>query len=154
MKKTVIRTIFAALITLTTFAQDTNIITKIGFSVTYTNGWSAHTDFYTNLSVRGDHISGGNRPFVHMVEDTASKELWSRLEALALKAAAVSPIDLNPNPDPTYCIRITFADGKVVEYERDVKQEYDNTHLKELCSLIMKNERIYSFQEGKPWILE
>jgi hypothetical protein len=58
-------------------------IKMIGFSVRYPEGWSAHTYFYSNLKVQGGHISGGEKPVVHLVEDNLAEELWKLLYRLA-----------------------------------------------------------------------
>lgn len=153
--KTVLYILIAgALLAATGCARHTNKISRIGFSVRYGNGWSAHTGFSEDLSVSGAHISGGEDVFVHMVEDTASKELWARLKVIALKVAAIEPINLDPDPDPVYIIRIELSDNRVLEYERELTKEYSNINLRELSNLIGKNQRIYSHQKGKPWRLK
>lgn len=133
---------------------DNLTIQKIGFSVRYNDGWSAHTDFSEDLSVKGAHISGGKEVFVHMVDDKASKKLWKILKTLASRIIKTPSIDLNPDPNPIYVINIALSDGTNLFYERELKKKFNNINLDELSSIIGKNERIYSHQKGKTWILK
>lgn len=133
---------------------DNPTVKKVGFSVRYKNGWFAHTDFSEDLSVSGAHISGGEKVFVHMVEDKASKELWELLSNSALKIIKKPSMDLNPDPDPVYAITITLSDGTNLFYERELEKKYDDINLNGLSNIIGKNQRIYIHQKGKPWILK
>lgn len=130
-------------------------IKSIEFKVIYANnGGSAQTCFSNDLSVDGAHLSGGEKPFVHPVDDKASKELWDFLEDIAEKVMKIPPISLNPKPDPVLIININFTNGKSLSYERELKNKFNNTDLDLLADILRKNERIYQNQKGRPWVLK
>jgi hypothetical protein len=125
----------------------------IGFSVRYPEGWGAHTYFYSNLKVQGGHISGGEKPVVHLVEDNAAEELWKVLYRLAEKIEdkGIQAVKID-STKPVYKIQIAYDDGQTRAFETQVGQRYKNESLDDLAYLLQKNERIYSHQKGKEWI--
>ena len=128
-------------------------IKMIGFSVRYPEGWRAHTYFYSNLKVQGGHISGGEEPVVHLVEDNAAEELWKILYRLAEKIEdeEIQAVKIDAEK-PVYKIQIAYDNGETRAFETQVGQRYKNESLDDLAYLLQKNERIYSHQKGKEWI--
>jgi hypothetical protein len=128
-------------------------IRMIGFSVRYPEGWSAHTYFYSNLKVQGGHISGGEKPLVHLVEDNVPEELWKLLcrAAEKIKDEEIQPEKID-STKPVYKIHISYDNGETRAFETQVGQEYNNESLDDLAYLLQKNERIYTHQKGKEWI--
>jgi hypothetical protein len=130
-------------------------IKMIGFSVRYPEGWRAYTYFYSNLKVQGGHTSGGEKPFVHLVEDNAAEELW---KLLCKGAEKIEDEEIRPetidSTKPVYKIQIAYDNGKTRAFETQVGQAYNNESLDDLAYLLQKNERIYSHQKGKEWIYE
>ncbi len=128
-------------------------IKMIGFSVRYPEGWRAHTYFYSNLKVQGGHISAGEEPVVHLVEDNAAEELWKLLYNAAEK---IEDEEIRPekidSTKPVYKIQIGYDNGETRAFETQVGQPYNNESLDDLAYLLQKNERIYSHQKGKEWI--
>jgi hypothetical protein len=128
-------------------------IKMIGFSVTYPDGWSAHTYFYSNLKVQGGHISGGEKPFVHLVEDNSPEELWQLLykSAEKIKYHQIQPLTIDSDK-PVYKIHISYDNGQMHAFETHVGQQYNNESLDDLAYLLEKNERIYVHQKDNEWI--
>lgn len=128
-------------------------IKMIGFSVRYPEGWSAHTYFYSNLKVQGGHISGGEKPLVHLVEDNVPEELWKLLYRLAekIEGEEIRAVKID-STKPVYKIQIAYDDGETHTFETQVGQRYKNESLDDLAYLLQKNERIYSHQKGNEWI--
>ena len=128
-------------------------IRMIGFAVRYPEGWSAHTYFYSNLRVQGGHISGGEKPVVHLVEDNGPEELWKLLckAAEKIKDEEIQPETID-STKPVYKIQIGYDNGETHAFETQVGQPYNNESLDDLAYLLQKNERIYSHQKGKEWI--
>jgi hypothetical protein len=127
-------------------------INMIGFSVIYPDRWSAHTYFYSNLKVQGGHISGGEKPFVHLVEDTLPRELWNLFykSAQQLKYQQIHPVKMDSNK-PVYKIHISYDNGQTHVFETNIGQKYNNRILDDLAYLLQKNERIYSHQKEDQW---
>jgi hypothetical protein len=128
-------------------------VKMIGFSVIYPDGWSAHTYFYSNLKVQGGHISGGEKPFVHLVEDNLPKELWKLFYKLAQKInyQEIPSVKMDSNK-PVYKIHISSDSGQTHAFETHVGQKYNNESLDDLAFLLQKNERIYIHQKENKWI--
>ncbi|UCF42798.1 MAG: hypothetical protein JSV99_09440 [Planctomycetota bacterium] len=128
-------------------------VKMIGFSVRYPEGWSAHTYFYSNLKVQGGHISGGEKPVVHLVEDNLPEELWKLLYEAAekIKDEEIQSVIID-STEPVYKIYISYDNGETYAFETHVGQEYNDESLDDLAYLLQKNERIYSHQKGKEWI--
>lgn len=128
-------------------------IKMLGFSVRYPEGWRAYTYFYSNLKVQGGHISGGEEPVVHLVEDNVSEELWKLLYNAAekIKDEEVRPEKID-STKPVYKIQIAYDNGETHTFETQVGQAYNNESLDDLAYLLQKNKRIYSHQKGKEWI--
>ena len=131
----------------------TPAIKMIGFSATYPDGWSAHTYFYSDLKVQGGHISGGEKPFLHLVEDNLPEELWQLFykSAQQIKSAEIRLVQLDSNK-PVYRIHISYDNGQTNVFETNVGQKYNNESLDDLAYLLHKNERIYSHQKKNKWI--
>ncbi len=112
-------------------------IRMIGFSVRYPKGWSAHTYFYSNLKVQGGHISGGEKPVVHLVEDNAAEELWKLLckAAEKIKDEEIRPEKID-STKPVYKIQIAYDNGETRAVEREVGQRYKNESLDDLAYLL------------------
>jgi len=127
-------------------------INMIGFSVTYPDRWSAHTYFYSNLKVQGGHISGGEKPFVHLVEDTLPLKLWNLFykSAQQLKYQQINPVKMDSSK-PVYKIHISYDNGRTDIFETNIGQKYNNAGLDDLAYLLQKNERIYSHQKQNKW---
>jgi len=136
--------------------NDDNLIVKsIGFRIIHANnGGLAQTFFSDDLSVGGAHLSGGKKPFVHPVDDKASKELWELLKDISKKVIKIPPINLNPKPDSLFNMQIIFKNGKSLSYERELKKKFNNTHLDFLADILIKNQRFYQNEIGNPWVLK
>jgi len=130
----------------------TPVINMIGFSVTYPDGWSAHTYFYSNLKVQGGHISGGEKPFLHLVEDDLPKELWQLFykSAQKIKYQEIQTVKMDANK-PVYKIHLSYDNGQTHAFETHIGQKYNNQSLDDLAYLLQKNERIYTHQKGNKW---
>ncbi|MHC4571656.1 MAG: hypothetical protein ACYS0C_06230 [Planctomycetota bacterium] len=131
----------------------TPAIKMIGFQATYPNGWRAHTYFYSDLKVQGGHISGGEKPFLHLVEDNLPEELWRLLckSAQQIKYEKIQPLQLDSNK-PVYKIHISYDNGQTHAFQTNVGQKYNNQTLDDLAYLLQKNERIYIHQKENKWI--
>ncbi|UCH89275.1 MAG: hypothetical protein JSV49_01110 [Thermoplasmata archaeon] len=131
----------------------TPAINMVGFSVVYPDGWGAHTYFYPNLTVQGGHKSGGEKPFLHLVEDNLSEELWELFYKLAerIRYQEIRQVKMDSN-EPVYKIHISYDNGQTDVFETYVGQKYDNQSLDDLAYLLQQNERIYSHQKKSEWI--
>jgi hypothetical protein len=114
-------------------------IKMIGFSVRYPEGWRAHTYFYSNLKVQGGHISAGEEPVVHLVEDNAAEELWKLLYKAAekIKDEEIQAVKVDATK-PVYKIQIAYDDGETHAFETRVGQAYNNKSLDDLAYLLRR----------------
>ena len=131
----------------------TPAINMVGFSVIYPDGWGAHTYFYSNLKVLGGHKSGGEKPFLHLVEDDLPEELWELFYKLAQKIRyeEIQPIKMDSS-EPVYKIHISYDNGQTDVFETYVGQKYNDQGLDDLAYLLQQNERIYIHQKEHKWI--
>jgi hypothetical protein len=133
-------------------AADKVSFATVLFTVRYPEGWTAWTSFSRDGTVRGGHLSGGEKPVVHLVEDAAPATLVEETFGLAARAWDLGVrCPSVTGGEPVYAIEIGLTDGSARRYATNLKASFDDQVLAELAVLLDRNQRIYSHQRGTSW---